>query len=113
MTEDPDTLNTLAMTLSITIGLLTVLGGAITWFSGIRVLKHQVQQLEKTQAALTEAQDSGLALRVGNIEKWINDFGDAEQIRQWGMIKETVPELKEMVKELRSRLDKVERLKQE
>lgn len=109
MTEGIDALNAVAIALSIAVGLITVLGGAIAWFGGIRVLKHQVAQLEKAQVALSEAQDTGLALRVAALEKWIADFGDAEQIRQWGVIKETVPELKEAVKEIRRRIEDLER----
>ena len=95
-------LEQIAVIVSILTGLFAVLGAAATWFGGIRVLKHQVAKLEA-------AHDTGLAIRVTAIEKWIDDFGNAEQVRTWGAIKEAVPELQTEMRDLRSRIVQLEK----
>ena len=86
----------------------TVLVAAIGWFGGIRVLKYQVQQLQRSVETMAAQQDSTMAVRVDKIEKWIEDTGSAEQVRAWGHIREVVPKLQERYEELGRRVTQLE-----
>ncbi len=105
-------LEQIAVLVSLIAGLAGLISGIGAWMGGVRVLKHQVSKLEQGLEKIAEAQDTGLAIRVTQVEKWIADTGNADEVREWGFIKRQVPKNTEGIKELTDRITELERNRQ-